>query len=937
MDVFKGQGGAIVSGVLQGAARQNHVRSLHNGHYATTRFCSGRWTRLGLLLTVLGAFAFPSARAHAGSPDRAPLDPASGWLENGAPFLIIPNRASPLVGAVAIVHGGSGAEDTSTQGASHFLEHLLFNGTASRTQEDIYAEFDRLGVYHNATTRPTHVAYFILAPKENFWPAFAILDDMLFNSTLPPEKLEKERGIILEELAKDRASGTLELERDLGFDLFGPRGYGLPTLGTEESIARLSREEILRFYRDFYGPGRISWVLVGDVDARAARDSLEATVGKLPPRLGPSGTVPGLDPAQPTTRVHYLPIEGPVIQASWEGPDPSATEFNAFHARFGLTAEGADSPLGSAFARVLGNDLLAYGASLTLYPGFSVVSVRLELKPDADPDAAARAISEACATLSPVAIPPEAIAGWKTRREAEEAYLREKPHYYGIGRAGEVAARGLFAVGADLRAIRELDVAAVQSAPLPFAGTPARVSICLPHPEPDSADVRGARELSEFTLENGVHVLVGRSDESPVFAAHLFIRDRSRREPPGQAGVAEMLHTLLARGSAHVTPEEWARTLDRLGAELKTADDPSIPYDDAYSVPDFSFVRFQTLDRFAEEALAQLTALLQTPRLDRSDFDAAKESMRQRAARSAGSGRDLARRLARRAVGREYSVFGTETSIAATEFEDLERFARSYLGHPEQFWLVVATSHDLPEVRAMLDRTIGGLSSSSEPVEVDLRPATSAADRCAEWIRMSEGPDALERLTRALPGVEPSRFAGLATHADSAGGAQSGIVLSRLVELPPDSLPALELAAAILSDRVAFQLREREGLAYSIGVGLERMDAGVWLITSSAATRPENLTRIATGFQEALETLAAAPPSLDEVERTAARVYGRGLMRRATRMQWAFIAGTAWLSGDDPRDLDRKEQSLTAVRPEAIQAVIREYVLWRPGILAVGR
>ena len=136
------------------------------------------------------------------------FDPSLRWgyLSNGAGYLIIENHAAPAVSAVAIIPGGSGSESWASQGASHFLEHLLFNGTSKRTQEQIYDAMDLLGTYNNASTRNTHVVFMILSPAEHFWNAFEVQTDMLFHSTLPAEKLEKERGIILEELARDLSS-----------------------------------------------------------------------------------------------------------------------------------------------------------------------------------------------------------------------------------------------------------------------------------------------------------------------------------------------------------------------------------------------------------------------------------------------------------------------------------------------------------------------------------------------------------------------------------------------------------------------------------------------------------------------------------------------------------------------------------------------------------
>ncbi len=75
---------------------------------------------------------------------------------------------------------------------------------------------------------------------------------MLFHSTLPPDKVEKERGIILEELAKDRDQGAYERERALDLCAFGPEGPGLPVVGSAQSIRTMSRDAIVSFYHRFY-------------------------------------------------------------------------------------------------------------------------------------------------------------------------------------------------------------------------------------------------------------------------------------------------------------------------------------------------------------------------------------------------------------------------------------------------------------------------------------------------------------------------------------------------------------------------------------------------------------------------------------------------------------------------------------------------------------
>ena len=153
-------------------------------------------------------------------------------------------------------------EDSS--GASHFLEHLLFNGTESRTQEQLYADVDRIGAYNNATTRADHTMYLLLAPAEHLDAALEIQADMLLHSTLPPDKFEKEKGIVLEELGRDVGDPGHLADTFFTGQPYAGTPYARPVLGSVESIRGLSREAVWAYYKERYRPERMVLVLAGD-------------------------------------------------------------------------------------------------------------------------------------------------------------------------------------------------------------------------------------------------------------------------------------------------------------------------------------------------------------------------------------------------------------------------------------------------------------------------------------------------------------------------------------------------------------------------------------------------------------------------------------------------------------------------------------------------
>lgn len=892
-----------------------------------------------------------------GSVDAAP-EPGLRWgyLSNGSGYLVIANRSAPMIGCSAVVQGGSGAESSQTQGASHMLEHLLFNGTETLTQEELYAGFDRLGTYANATTRPTHVNYMILGPSDRFWDAFALQTEMIFRSTLPPEKLEKERGIVLEELAKDRLDSGYRVERTFEMDLFGPRGYGLPTLGTETSIRNLTRDQVLEFYRSFYGPERLTWILIGDFDPDAAVDSLEARVGVFPAHGGRgAAAVPGPDPTGALRREHVAEVDSPSIRITWEVDASNSQHFIRFEAAFQNLCEGESSPLGTE-ARRLG--ATSYAAGLRLFPEFTLLQVDCELGADGDPDAFVEAFLRAAAGLDARPVDAAALARWKIGRETEEVFLREKPHYYAVFRGDRIVARGLPAIAAELKEIQAVEVgtltgvlpldqaplritilhpragrsdvamAAAPSAPMMHGGH-GHLQITTPTPSPANpladAEVPPA-ELARWTLPNGLSVLARSAGESPVFAAHLFIRGRARREPT--PGAAELLHTLLGNRAAE---GELQASLSAIGAELKTADDPSIPYDDFYSVPEFSYIRLQTLDRFAPRALELLAEILTRPNWKEADFEAARALAIQRAAQEDSAPRTRARRAladSYRLEGSNAYVFGTEEGLRDLGFPAFQEFAREYLDARGMF-LVLASGLPSAAIEELTHAALGQLPSGGEPLAQQL----SLPPWSPEYVGLLEAeveetmePGGVESVPVDLA-VWTEQFGDLApptrAHLEVLGGSQSYLLVSALLEVPASDEAALELAASLLSDRLAFQLREREGLAYSIGASVAPLRSGRWLYQAAAGTRPENLGPMLVGLRDGVKTALAEPIDAEILATQIAGIEGRTLMRRVTRMNWAFHAGAAALRGEDPEQELAIYDRMRSVAPSEVERILR--------------
>ena len=162
----------------------------------------------------------------------------------------MPGGRSATVGIWVAV--GSRDESPSLAGTSHFLEHLLFKGTTSRTALDIASAMDAVGGECNAFTEKEHTCYYATVLDRDLPLAIDVVSDVVLNATVDARDVDVERGVVLEEIAM-RDDDPADLVHDeFAATLFGSAPLGRPILGTDASIRRLSRRQHDGYYRGLH-------------------------------------------------------------------------------------------------------------------------------------------------------------------------------------------------------------------------------------------------------------------------------------------------------------------------------------------------------------------------------------------------------------------------------------------------------------------------------------------------------------------------------------------------------------------------------------------------------------------------------------------------------------------------------------------------------------
>ncbi len=206
----------------------------------------------------------------------------SKTFENGLKLIVKPMQGLFSVTMGILVGTGSAFETDEEDGISHFIEHVQFKGTPTRSAEKISDDFDAIGAQVNAFTGKDLTCYYAKSTGEHAFEAFAILSDLFLNATFPKDELDRERGVILEEISMNE-----DTPEDLCLDVlshafYGNGTYGRTILGPEKNVKRFEKEDIFAYKRKHYVPENIVISMAGDISFDAACKMTEKFFSALP-------------------------------------------------------------------------------------------------------------------------------------------------------------------------------------------------------------------------------------------------------------------------------------------------------------------------------------------------------------------------------------------------------------------------------------------------------------------------------------------------------------------------------------------------------------------------------------------------------------------------------------------------------------------------------
>ena len=871
-----------------------------------------------------------------GGSGGSPLLPADSVrrlkLPNGLTVLVRRDPSAPVVAIVTHVKAGYFDETDDVGGISHVLEHMYFKGTPTRGVGEIARATKLAGGYLNAGTIYDQTSYYTVLPASAFERGLEIQFDAYANSVIDAGELARELEVIIQEAKRKEDNPSAVAVESLYALLHDRHRMRRWRIGREEGLRRLTRDDLVRFYRNFYRPGNTILSVVGDIDPKQAAREIERLYGALPD--APVEHAPG--PAEPPREdFRYRELTGDIAQTQlaigWRTPGTLDADTVLLDLAATMLGTGRSSRL---YRAVRERRLVAsIGASNYTPTETGVFTIHAEGPPSSAADAAAEAWAQLGA-MRDVGIHPGELerarrvieSQWLRRLETMEGQATYLAEWEALGAwtlggaylagllgatADEVTAAMRRHLGPERAGVlvyrpRNAPPVAPSEGALRHLFADARAQpVVAPSPAPEAPAVRPGRAalereeagVSVYRTVGDVPVLVRRRPGSPLLHIGVFAAGGACDETDSAAGLSLLMGRTAVKGTARRRAEQIAEESELIGGSIG-AFIGAEQLGWSISVP----------TRHAAAAMDLLADVVQEPTF------------------SAGT-------------------LETERSVAIADLallrDDMYRYPLRLLtsaafpahpyGIPASGYEQTLTSIEVDHLRSWHRARV--LRGATAIVLVgDLDPATVASLAAARFGTLARGD--------AAPLAPPAWPAQPVTVTEEREKAQTALALAfPSPDRHDDGRWEAALLAGIasgLGGRFFEELRDKRSLAYTVQAYPSlRRRAGMFV--SYIATSPEQEEAARAGLLREFARFAEREVTSDELVRAQEYAIGTHAIRQQSGGAVLGDIAEAWMLGRGLGELTEFDARVRAVTAAGIRALARKYFEERRLVQAVVR
>ena len=830
-------------------------------------------------------------------------------LSNGMKVILKEKHANPLISSMIYVNAGSKYESDYNNGITHFLEHLLFDGTKSRTREQISEEMKSKGSsFFNAFTRKELTCYMVIMPREFIEDGLDIQSDMLFNSIFPDSELAKERTIVIEEIKKDEDNVDYQVEKFFDAQAYPGTPYARPVLGYENIIATIPKEDIIQYYQTYYKPNNMVILLIGDFETEKMLKSVEKYFGNIPVKpLPPLEKIVYTPPGDKDVKYKEIDTKNCYLNLSYKAPLFSDPDYFSFDLLCRILSSGETSPLYQALTQGKEPLIIDLSASLETQEEFSTLNISILTDSPQKIERILAITNETLKNLTRRKLDPSTVKNTIVSTKADLYYQEEKLYIYGMTIAPILVNCGYDFLESYIPNLEKVTSEKIQKAAQKYFSEPKYIATAVvPKVEKKESTVSSSQsKYVKEILPNGLEVIIRSNQDSRVFALNLLGKNRTSSEPEGKTGIVNFINSMLVKGTSKRSAETITQQLASIGGQLKLVDDPNVPYDDIYTTRLYSFIRFETLDEFANQGVELLSDLVKNSKFPQEEVEKTRAEILSIIKRENESTSKTCNNLFYAELFKDHpygkTVLGDENTINSITQADLIDFHKKFYS-PKNMILTVVTSLPTDQVLALIKNNFADIA----PVDFATPsiPQPKAISSPAEVTKEMKKEQVYLYLGNLLPGIDS-----------------------------PDA-PALEVANSILSSRLGLNLREKKGLAYSVGSSVNfNRDFG-WFI-ASIGTRPKNYKEAFDGILNEMNQLKENPINENELETAKNSLWGNLLFYRLSRINQAYYMDVNEFLGVG-YDYDEKHlEKIRAVTKEMVKEAAQKYLDTKNYVLSV--